>query len=527
MFFSRKTAAPNAILTNIALLVLAAGSVVYAAYIAVRYSQQAPLDFYSFRQTQTAITAYWLYKEGFKLAYETPVAGFPWSVPFEFPLYQYIVSILAKIAPISLNAAGRLVSFTFLVLCLVPARAVIRDLKLGERSFPIFTILLLSSPIYLYWGRTFMIETTAVYFSLAAISLFVKIIKQNESLGTKALFLICMSLAVLQKATTGFPVLAILGIVYFLKSLRDLRQLDYGKEWPSFTTRRLFFALAYIGIPLALGIAWTYYTDQIKALNPLGSHLTSSALQKWNWGTINQRLSKDIYENVIWHRIFLQNLGGTLGVAILLWGFISNVKQNVRVSILVSAAMGFAPIFLFTNLHLIHTYYQSANLIFLIFSTAIALSHIASNGLASLILTAVIATSNIYWFDKEFKPTIETTFDRNNSRDIAVAEIMKREMPEKMAMVIFGNDWSSSISYLAERKSYTVPQFVPNYNRLAADPTNFIATSELGGVVLCDGVEHPTLTQLEDWSSARGWRVARVNSCYVSLPASRHPPASE
>jgi hypothetical protein len=36
---------------------------------------------FSFRQTQTALTAYWLIKEPHTFAYMMPVLGAPWSMP--------------------------------------------------------------------------------------------------------------------------------------------------------------------------------------------------------------------------------------------------------------------------------------------------------------------------------------------------------------------------------------------------------------------------------------------------------------
>src|ERR1700730_19303248 len=53
------------------------------------------LDLHYFRQTQTALSAYWILKGGPWLAYETPVLGFPWAVPFEFPVYQLLAAGVA------------------------------------------------------------------------------------------------------------------------------------------------------------------------------------------------------------------------------------------------------------------------------------------------------------------------------------------------------------------------------------------------------------------------------------------------
>ena len=41
------------------------------------------LDAHGFRQTQTALTTYFMIGQAPKLAYETPVLGPPWSIPLE------------------------------------------------------------------------------------------------------------------------------------------------------------------------------------------------------------------------------------------------------------------------------------------------------------------------------------------------------------------------------------------------------------------------------------------------------------
>src|SRR5690242_6357999 len=63
----------------------------HSGYWLVAGINQPIADLHQFRQTQTAITAYWMAKGGPWLAYETPVLGYPWSIPFEFPVYQYLL----------------------------------------------------------------------------------------------------------------------------------------------------------------------------------------------------------------------------------------------------------------------------------------------------------------------------------------------------------------------------------------------------------------------------------------------------
>ena len=83
-------------------------------------------DSYAFRQTQTAITA--RYFSGFSdfLTYQTPVLGPPWSIPFEFPIYQALAKGLQVTSGLSLESSGRLVSIAFFLLCFWPLHCLLR-----------------------------------------------------------------------------------------------------------------------------------------------------------------------------------------------------------------------------------------------------------------------------------------------------------------------------------------------------------------------------------------------------------------
>jgi hypothetical protein len=122
---------------------------------------------------------------------------------------------------------------------------------------------------------------------------------------------------------------------------------------------------------------------------------------------------------------------------------------------------------------------------------------------------------------------VKVEFTKDNSRDVAVAAILRRDIPEGKAFVAYGNDWSSSFAYLAERKSFTVPGFVENYERRAANPENFIAAAELGGVVMCPSGGHPTLNELFQWANGHGhWRFGLAQGCYIALPEQPVPAAT-
>src|SRR5438128_2021587 len=88
-------------------------------------------DLHDFRQTQTAICTYYMAREPFKLAYEMPVLGPPWSIPLEFPIYEWVVASILKAFHTNLDQTGRFVSVAFYLLTLLPAWMLLGSLKVA------------------------------------------------------------------------------------------------------------------------------------------------------------------------------------------------------------------------------------------------------------------------------------------------------------------------------------------------------------------------------------------------------------
>ncbi len=150
------------------------------------------------RQTHTAITAYWLMRGSPWLAYETPILGAPWSLPLEFPFYQLLVAKLAGWTGLSLDSIGRLVSYLFVVLTIIPVRMLARAWKLDDTYVRVFAILLLTSPIYLFWGTAFLIETFVVFFCFWFLAE-VELATRSSHWTALALSILCGTVAALGK----------------------------------------------------------------------------------------------------------------------------------------------------------------------------------------------------------------------------------------------------------------------------------------------------------------------------------------
>lgn len=281
---------------------LFAFSLIMIVLITLIYSKNPILDQHGFRQTQTALTSYYLKQDGFKFSYETPVIGEPWSVPFEFPIYQQIVASTSKLFSASLTQVGRLWSLIFSLLTCLPIYFLLARLKVDVKAIYFSLALYLSSPVYMFWSGTFMIESAALFFTCSFLYFAIKIIQRdwtNKNFLFLSLFLL---FALLQKVTTPLPILiiVIITLLVFTIKLSDFRN--------NFLVL-IKLALAII-VPVAIAFVWVKYADSVKIENPIGVKLTSSALSAWNYGSIDQRISKEFWidtllRGMLKHHLFI------------------------------------------------------------------------------------------------------------------------------------------------------------------------------------------------------------------------------
>jgi hypothetical protein len=252
------------------------------------------LDEHAWRQSQTALSIYWLLHGSSIITYETPALGYPWSIPFEFPIYQWLVASLTLLG-ITIEVAGRLVSFAFYAGILVAMKIIFCVLQLSTRQFLITAILLLCSPLYLYWSRTLMIESCALFFAALWLLFFIRAMKSPNFALFPLMGATTVGLAaVLAKSTTyaAFVALGGLGI---------LRETYIAWRAGNLSTRLPVLAglVAACLVPLVAGFAWVAYSDVVKTLNPFGSDFTSSALVLWNFGTWQQRFGVGLFQRAL------------------------------------------------------------------------------------------------------------------------------------------------------------------------------------------------------------------------------------
>jgi 4-amino-4-deoxy-L-arabinose transferase-like glycosyltransferase len=422
-------------------------------------------DRHAWRQSQVGISAFWILQGGPWLAYETPVLGHPWSIPFEFPVYQLLVAGLAKLAGLSIDVSGRMISFIFYLAVLPLAWRLARHFKCGSPYLFVFSALYLMSPFYVFWGRTVMIESTAVFFSLAWLTGLI-LYFSNNNIRTLIIVIVVGILAALTKITTFF-VFAIAGGIYMLYWLGQQRRLSSISA-----IKPLLISLVMVLIPLSMMIFYTDFADGLKQAHPNAHNLTSKELLNWNYGTLQQRLD---YEN--WWRILYRMLRELIGYGsfILLIGIFFVKWKKSELVILGSLIIIYLSAFLvFFNLHHHHDYYQYGNNLFMlaIFSWVMSKLFSRFKTREMLIVFSIVGMMSVSHFYNYYFPSM----GRNDF--FQVTDYVRSKTQPEQSIIVLGYGWAPLVAYYSQRKSLSVR------GGWLDNPTSFLGGMPLGAVVV-------------------------------------------
>lgn len=436
---------------------------------------------HAFRQTQTAISAYWIAKGGAWLAYPTPVLGAPWSMPFEFPLYQWLVAGAANLLPgITLDQAGRLISELFFLACLWPAWRIATSYRNGRSMFRVCAIVAMLSPFYVFWSRSFMMESTVLFFSLWFLAALNDFLQRPNAYGFLEMTL-TGSLAACIKITT-FVGFAYAGALIVCGAL-----LVAG--WRSWTPKRLLTplltAVAVVVSMVAL-LAWLHFSDDLKRMNWYGESLVSSAagMWAWNFGTLAQRESWKI-----WHVALVRApndaLGGWIIFLLVALYALFRLAWRQKMVFLSLVLLYLSVFFTFTNLHIIHNYYQYANSIFLLASIGYVLhAGMEKDRLLIFALLGVVCLAELTGFYRYF---YRDMVEPNRQEQMLLATFVRNNVPNDKMLVTFGLGWSSEVPYYAERRALMISDGVSGggLESLSRQLDTVTSGIPIGAVIIC------------------------------------------
>jgi hypothetical protein len=433
---------------------LFAGLVFVAAlWVMTRAWDASLLDRFQFRQTQTSLTAFWMQRDGFHLAYPTPIFGPPWSVPLEFPLYQWLVARLAGATGVSLVSAARLVGIGFFLSALPALYGLASLVERDPRRRVLLPAAVLTAPVCLFYSRAFMIESCAAALAVWFLYAHVRSLQLPAWRWTFAAMVFGV-LSALVKVTT-FALFGIPAALYTLHRIwAAIRRAPAEPAGPGIG--RLFAASA---LPAALAMVatlwWIKFSDGIKGANPFSVMFMSQNLTAWNYGTMAQRL-----EPAFWLGVGRQlGLGAVSpwALVLLLAGLLPIASSYRRAALLCAAGVLIGPL-LFSNLYAIHEYYYYPSAFFAAAAAGIVLAGILEAPrlglpvkIAVLLAFAGLQAAN---FDREYA----TTLKHPPAPPPALVELVRQSTPEDGIVVVYGWDWNALIPYYAQRRAILIPR---------------------------------------------------------------------
>jgi len=460
------------------------------------------LDAHGFRQTQTAISTYYLLKGSSVLAYETPVLGPPWSIPFEFPLYQWLVALAVAVLDLNIESAGRLVSVSFFYLSFISIFSVLGVLHIGRNQRLIVLSFILSSPLYLFWSRTFMIESAALFLSVTFLALFMRVFERWSPLaGFSALLIGCLGGMV--KITTFYGFAAAAAAFAACTMWRDR----------TITVRRVACAGCLLGVPVLATMMWTSFADAHKALNPFAGFVRSAALHRWTFGTLEQRFALDPTWSVITVRA-IWDASGSPGVyatlASILWSKRYFAHYSICIGVYLVAMLTFA------NLHVVHEYYAYATGIFIIAAQGFAICSLLEGSRRQQIVGTTMMFVLIALSLRAYLTGQNQIQQAENPGIVRFAgRIEELSRPEDV-LLVYGFDWSPELPYYAKRRALMVRVPGELSPDIVAAARRRIVEQGFGvGPLIACRLSEPTLrVQLELWGLNPSTRVD-VGGCAV------------
>lgn len=461
------------------------------------------LDQHSFRQTQTAITTFWFLKDGITFPYLTPIFGWPWAIPLEFPTYQILVYLFSRFFNVSnLDLAGRVVSLFFYYLSFIPLYQILKNVRIDINAILcVFTVVLVM-PIFIFWSRTFMIESTALFFALTFIALVLSYEQESTYFNIKLLLTFIISiLAVLTKITTFL--VALLFLFYYVLFYFNFKKM---------ISKRILVLVITVAFTILIGVAWTSYTDEIKMMNPIGEVITSDNLSNWNFGTLDQRTNIDNYVHILKH--IFQNSAPLIFILILLPGMLFFKELKYRKLILIGLLSYLLSFMIFFNLYYVHNYYWYANSIFLAISIGLLFANILHyferSILMHLIIISMISIGIMGYFKSYYKAQVDN-YDQHKT--IVISQIIKKYTNSNDIIFVKGFDWSSELPYYSERKAVMMPGWsgidVGNkkFNKLIKNSTN---KNCISAIVLC-GNDKEIQNKLQYFSFKKPLKISYDN----------------
>ena len=403
---------------------------------------------YQFRQTQTA----WGIREASRNGYDffnlrMPVLGYPYQVPFEFPLFQNISALVGSIFRLGVVESGRATSLLFF--CLGGILTFNLITKLTCASIAIFSVCLLYlTPFAIQWSNAVLIESLASFLLILSAT-FLRLYFERGYPYLIGLSSFALALCALVKITTAIPLIFFLGIFLMWGTSFRLR----GKNIIVLLISSLF--------SLTPAFAWIRHADSIKENGIFTQWLTSASLRNWNFGTLEQRLSA--YD---WLTIFarLWLLGGLGLLVVTTFLFFYLFKHEKIGKLLILLILFFISPITYFNLYVVHDYYFMA----ILFPIALYFSHVLmllkrklnlNLSKSKFVFLIFILTIPSWLFTIQFRDYKSAIQSSREYVPPLASEIAENTLQVDRVFVV-GCDWDPTVLFYADRYGVAAPGWI-------------------------------------------------------------------
>jgi hypothetical protein len=315
-----------------------------------------------FRDTQTAISAFWMKQEGIRfLHYPTPIFGPPWQAPMEFPLHQVLTALASPLFSSKIDITSRVVS---LVCFEISAVLVVLIAVRLYRSMSVAVVALLFylfNPFHMFYALYGLIDHLALALTLGYFYCTWRWLEVPSRYYSYLSGLACGILAALVKVTTLTVVALPLALIVLIRAVERWRGTTASES-----SRLVRFARdeAWVGVGIAaLAVvpfvavwSWTVHADVVKAVSAHTWFLTSDRLHNFIYGTWEWKTDPAAWKDMI-TRIQAVLVPGVICL-LPLAGFLLSWQHGRRAGALASAFVFsyIGGIFLFFSLYR-HDYY--------------------------------------------------------------------------------------------------------------------------------------------------------------------------
>jgi hypothetical protein len=441
---------------------------------------QPILDMWGFRPAQTAASVPYMLHEGAWFANVVPIFGKPWVLALEFPLYQWCVALLVKISALPLDASGRLVSAFFALATMWPAFLLGKSLGLGRRFVLILGALWLFAPLIIFWGRTFLIETTIVFLSACWLAYYVRFLKSASYWNLVAAIVFGIFSAAVK--ITGFLPFVVIGFIYtcFFIWVR--------RAHISALLFNLVLAALAVGVSVIAFRLWGKFGDSFLVENPLASHLRSQNIMGHYLGTLADRMGTELWDWAVRRRVLPETLGAAWFVG--LYGLVRIGPFNRWFWAALTLIVGFLSAFVFfPKLHTIHAYYQVENALFIVAAIALIVEALLrkERKFEAFAILAAIMVGQLYSFYGGFYYEALRSDLRQHPYYLAGKLLQDRTQSDSV-VVGFGMGYGADVPYYSNRRGVILGNWFSTAairEVLFDDPDRWLGGRKIAAVVDC------------------------------------------